>query len=89
MVDDRTYMVETGADGTTAVRFGDGQTGPRPPGGSEVTATYRCGSGAVGLTMTIQWPPEPRTSTVRLSANTVTFDPGPGRAEWPQSLGGS
>ena len=88
--DERTYLVETGADGTTTVRFGDGQTGARPPAGSEVTATYRCGSGAVGLTMTIQWPPEPGTFTVRLSTNALTFDPGPrSGSEWPRTLGRS
>ena len=52
------YVVETGADGVTTIRFGDGVMGARPAAGREVTATYRPGVGAVELTVTVRWPRE-------------------------------
>ena len=46
---DRVYMAHSGADGKTAVEFGDGQTGARLPTGSEnVRASYRVGLGLPG-----------------------------------------
>jgi hypothetical protein len=53
--EDRTYFLETSADGTATIRFGDGESGRRPPAGSEVRVTYRLGGRAV--TLTTRWPP--------------------------------
>lgn len=46
--DERVFAVTTEEDGTTEVRFGDGQRGLRPPANSTVKVTYRTGGGAVG-----------------------------------------
>lgn len=46
---DRVYVVETADDGTTTIRFGDGETGARPATGAELAAAYRQGLGLVGL----------------------------------------
>jgi hypothetical protein len=46
---DRVYVVETADDGTTAIRFGDGETGARPATGAELAAAYRQGLGLAGL----------------------------------------
>jgi hypothetical protein len=73
---DRRYVVETGADGTATLVFGDGGAGARPPvDGSEMAATYRSGSGAVRLTATFRWPPEARGVSVRLGGGRVAFEP--------------
>jgi hypothetical protein len=81
---ERAYVVETGDDGTTTIRFGDGVTGAQPPvGGSEVTATYRTGDGAVGVTTTVRWPPESRELAVRLAADRLVFEPA---RSWPRGL---
>lgn len=46
---DRVYTTGRGDDGQTAVQFGDGSTGARPPTGAEnVRATYRKGIGLDG-----------------------------------------
>src|SRR3970040_1756220 len=45
--DERVFAVTTEEDGTTEVRFGDGQRGLRPPAGSRGKGTYRKGGGAV------------------------------------------
>jgi predicted phage baseplate assembly protein len=46
---DRVFVAQEGADGKTAVEFGDGQTGARLPTGSEnVAAAYRVGLGLQG-----------------------------------------
>jgi predicted phage baseplate assembly protein len=46
---DRAYTTRRGDDGLTAVQFGDGKTGARPPTGAEnVRATYRKGIGLEG-----------------------------------------
>jgi len=46
---ERVYVTRTGADGKTAVEFGDGSTGARLPTGSEnVNAVYRVGVGLQG-----------------------------------------
>lgn len=45
---DRVYAIETADDGTTAVRFGDGEIGMRPASGAEIVARYRQGLGRVG-----------------------------------------
>jgi len=42
------FVVEAEHDGTTLLRFGDGEHGLRPPSGAEVEATYRVGNGAAG-----------------------------------------
>lgn len=48
--EERIYITRTSDDGRTTVEFGDGQTGARLPTGQEnVTATYRKGTGLVGL----------------------------------------
>lgn len=45
----RCYMIRIEDDGTTAVTFGDGERGARPPSGQEnVVATYRSGIGPEG-----------------------------------------
>jgi hypothetical protein len=73
---DRAYVVETGAAGTSTIRFGDGRTGARPPeGGSEVAATYRPEGGAVGITATVRWPSEPGAVTVRLAPDRLALEP--------------
>ena len=46
--EERVFAVTTEEDGTTEVRFGDGQRGLRPPANSTVKVTYRTGGGAVG-----------------------------------------
>ena len=46
--EERVFAVTTEEDGTTEVRFGDGQRGLRPPANSTVKVTYRTGSGTVG-----------------------------------------
>ncbi|HEX4610949.1 MAG TPA: putative baseplate assembly protein, partial [Urbifossiella sp.] len=46
---DRAYVLESGADGKTSVRFGDGVRGARLPTGTDnVRATYRNGAGSSG-----------------------------------------
>ena len=46
---DRTYRVETGADGHTSVQFGDGQSGRRLSSGRDnVSSQYRTGAGSTG-----------------------------------------
>jgi hypothetical protein len=45
---DKHYVVATGRDGKSLVKFGDGVRGSRPPLGSKVTATYRYGAGTEG-----------------------------------------
>ena len=42
------FVVETEADGSTRLRFGDGEHGARPAGGATFDATYRAGNGAAG-----------------------------------------
>lgn len=47
---DRVYITRTGDDSKTAVQFGDGGSGARPPSGIEnIVATYRVGTGLAGL----------------------------------------
>lgn len=46
--DTPSFVVESEHDGTTRLRFGDGEHGPRPPSGAAVDATYRVGNGAAG-----------------------------------------
>lgn len=46
--DDRHYRIVTGADETTVVLFGDGQTGAVPPAGASLEASYRIGRGTAG-----------------------------------------
>jgi hypothetical protein len=49
-LDERIYIVRTGDNGRTLIRFGDGKTGARLPSGKEnVHAKYRKGSGLEGL----------------------------------------
>ncbi len=75
--DDRVYIVETGGGSMTAIRFGDGRTGARPPAtGSEVAATYRAGAGQPGLIATVRWPPERRNIAVCVDAAQVAFELG-------------
>ena len=46
---EKVYTTTTDADGSTHIRFGDGQTGSRPPSGSgSVSSTYRQGAGSQG-----------------------------------------
>lgn len=48
--DERVYTTRLDDEGNTAVRFGDGRAGARPPTGQEnVRAAYRVGIGAEGL----------------------------------------
>jgi hypothetical protein len=44
--DDRHFTLDRE---TGEVRFGDGEHGRRPASGSQIEATYRCGSGRAGL----------------------------------------
>ncbi len=47
---DRVYIARRGGDGATAIQFGDGVTGARPPSGqSNIRARYRKGIGIDGL----------------------------------------
>ena len=57
--DDRHYTIDRA---TGEIRFGDGIRGKIPPDGSEIEATYRCGSGASGNlgsgpSITFRWSP--------------------------------
>jgi hypothetical protein len=45
---DEVFVVEVETDGTAYLRFGDGQTGRRPPEGVKFLATYRIGNGTAG-----------------------------------------
>lgn len=45
---DEVFVVEVETDGTAYLRFGDGQTGRRPPEGAKLLATYRVGNGTAG-----------------------------------------
>jgi hypothetical protein len=45
---DESFVVEVEADGTAYLRFGDGNTGRRPPEGAKFFATYRIGNGTAG-----------------------------------------
>jgi len=45
---DKAFVVEVEADGSSYLRFGDGQLGLRPAGGESLLATYRVGNGAAG-----------------------------------------
>ncbi|MHA1849798.1 MAG: hypothetical protein ACTSW8_00895 [Candidatus Thorarchaeota archaeon] len=46
---EKVYTTAEDADGMTHIRFGDGQTGHRPPSGSgSVSSTYRQGAGSQG-----------------------------------------
>ena len=42
--DDHHFVVKTGDDGATAIEFGDGEHGRRPPDGSEIGVRYRSGN---------------------------------------------
>ncbi|CAD5108255.1 putative baseplate assembly protein [Zestomonas carbonaria] len=44
----REFVVETEADGTAYLRFGDNRNGRRPEPGSRLLASYRMGGGSVG-----------------------------------------
>lgn len=46
--EDRHFVVETEADGTARLRFGDDQNGRRPPSGTRFAASYRVGNGRHG-----------------------------------------
>jgi hypothetical protein len=45
---DRHFMAEIEDDGSTTLRFGDGELGMRPEAGSSFTALYRVGTGTAG-----------------------------------------
>lgn len=45
---DHCFVTESEADGTTYLRFGDGQYGARPQAGDIFTAYYRVGNGVIG-----------------------------------------
>jgi hypothetical protein len=45
---DRHFVAEVEGDGSTRLRFGDGELGMRPEAWSSFTATYRVGNGAAG-----------------------------------------
>jgi len=46
---EKVYSTARDADGNTHIRFGDGQTGSRPPSGSDsISVTYRHGAGSQG-----------------------------------------
>jgi hypothetical protein len=45
---DRHFVAEVEDDGSTRLRFGDGELGMRPEAGSSFTGTYRVGSGTLG-----------------------------------------
>ena len=45
----RVYVVDVADDGTTTVRFGDGENGARAATGAEIAARYRYGTGLEGL----------------------------------------
>jgi hypothetical protein len=69
------YAARTQDDGTTAVQFGDGQTGaPLPTGRGNVAATYRVGAGVAGrvrartLTTALDRPPGLKEVTNPLAA---------------------
>jgi hypothetical protein len=49
---DRHFTVEPSSRGMSAVRFGDGVHGARPPAGSEIAVRYRRGAGG-GVTVTL------------------------------------
>src|SRR5215475_64256 len=57
--DDAVYVVTRQDDGSATVRFGDGQTGRRPPTGDRVSAAYRQGAGNGHAPASVVWPPEP------------------------------
>jgi hypothetical protein len=44
----KSFVLEAESDGTSYLRFGDGQFGDRPPAGLQLAATYRVGNGAAG-----------------------------------------
>jgi hypothetical protein len=46
--DKKEFVAEVEADGSTYLRFGDGQFGERPASGTVFTATYRAGNGTAG-----------------------------------------
>jgi uncharacterized phage protein gp47/JayE len=46
--DERAVVVETEADGTARLRFGDDEYGARPVAGARFTAVYRVGNGRAG-----------------------------------------
>lgn len=56
---DAYYVVDVGADGSSTIRFGDGQQGLCPATGAQVAATYRTGAGGDRATVTISWPADP------------------------------
>jgi hypothetical protein len=69
------YAERIADDGTVTVQFGDGQTGATPPTGkSNITATYRVGSGVAGrvgagkLTTALDRPPGLKSVTNPLAA---------------------
>ena len=45
---DKAFVAEVETDGSTYLRFGDGQLGLRPASGIELLATYRVGNGTAG-----------------------------------------
>jgi predicted phage baseplate assembly protein len=45
---DKAFVAEVETDGSTYLRFGDGQLGLRPASGIELFATYRVGNGTAG-----------------------------------------
>jgi predicted phage baseplate assembly protein len=55
--DARVFVVTQSPDGTSVLRFGDGENGARLPTGSAVFATYRYGAGAAS-------PPAGRLTTI-------------------------
>ena len=57
--DDAVYVVSRQDNGSATVRFGDGQTGRRPPTGDRVSAAYRQGAGNGHAAVSVFWPPEP------------------------------
>jgi hypothetical protein len=46
--DTAAFVVETEHDGSTTLRFGDGEHGMRPPTGAAFSAVYRVGNGTAG-----------------------------------------
>jgi hypothetical protein len=69
-----TYVLQMDDHGTATIRFGDGETGARPPAGCEVTVTYRP-SGRAGLTVTVPWPPPSSSVVLTVGETGITFGP--------------
>ena len=56
---DSYYVVDVGPDGSSTIRFSDGQQGLRPATGAHVTATYRTGADGNRAAVSISWPADP------------------------------